>query len=247
MENEEKLMGSRIKKLRKDSGMSQEELAGKLGISRSYFSKIENDQRGLSIDIMQKICRIFNISMDEFFNNEEEKDTYLETETKKFHKKIDRFYFLTVTMFTLTVLFVLLSIYFFNNFNKIRVYILNGESDSFTYTNGAFVESRQKFILKSGAFDIKNESINEDDIVNVEFKIDDALIKGQNSFFTDINVEDYSFDDLFTKKGYKNSKFSVDITYKLDDKEYTETMLINKDLAISNNKLIYPKGETKEK
>ena len=247
MENEEKLMGSRIKKLRKDSGMSQEELAGKLGISRSYFSKIENDQRGLSIDIMQKICRIFNISMDEFFNNEEEKDTYLETETKKFHKKIDRFHFLTVTMFTLTVLFVLLSIYFFNNFNKIRVYILNGESDSFTYTNGAFVESRQKFILKSGAFDIKNESINEDDIVNVEFKIDDELIKGQNSFFTGINVEDYSFDDLFTKKGYKNSKFSVDITYKLDDKEYTETMLINKDLAISNNKLIYPKGETKEK
>lgn len=247
MENEEKLMGSRIKKLRKDSGMSQEELAGKLGISRSYFSKIENDQRGLSIDIMQKICRIFNISMDEFFNNEEEKDTYLETETKKFHKKIDRFYFLTVTMFTLTVIFVLLSIYFFNNFNKIRVYILNGESDSFTYTNGVFVESRQKFILKIGTFDIKNESINEDDIVNVEFKIDDELIKGQNSFFTGINVEDYSFDDLFTKKGYKNSKFSVDITYKLDDKEYTETMLINKDLAISNNKLIYPKGETKEK
>ena len=185
--------------------------------------------------------------MDEFFNNEEEKDTYLETETKKFHKKIDRFYFLTVTMFTLTVLFVLLSIYFFNNFNKIRVYILNGESDSFTYTNGVFVESRQKFILKIGTFDIKNESINEDDIVNVEFKIDDELIKGQNSFFTGINVEDYSFDDLFTKKGYKNSKFSVDITYKLDDKEYTETMLINKDLAISNNKLIYPKGETKEK
>ena len=73
------------------------------------------------------------------------------------------------------------------------------------------------------------------------------MIKGQNSFFTGINVEDYSFDDLFTKKGYKNSKFSVDITYKLDDKEYTETMLINKDLAISNNKLIYPKGETKEK
>ena len=247
MENEEKLMGSRIKKLRKDSGMSQEELAGKLGISRSYFSKIENDQRGLSIDIMQKICRIFNISMDEFFNNEEEKDTYLETETKKFHKKIDRFYFLTVTMFTLTVLFVLLSIYFFNNFNKIRVYILNGESDSFTYTNGVFVESRQKFILKIGTFDIKNESINEDDIVNVEFKIDDELIKGQNSFFTGINVEDYRFDDLFTKKGYKNSKFSVDITYKLDDKEYTETMLINKNLAISNNKLIYPKGETKEK
>ena len=38
MENEEKLMGSRIKKLRKDSKMNQEELASKLGISRSYYS-----------------------------------------------------------------------------------------------------------------------------------------------------------------------------------------------------------------
>ena len=39
----------------------------------------------------------------------------------------------------------------------------------------------------------------------------------------------------------------VDITYKLDGEEKKETMLINKDLAISNNKLIYPKGKTKEK
>lgn len=247
MKNEEQLMGSRIKNLRKKRKMSQEELASKLGISRSYLTKIENDQRGLSIEIMQKLCKVFAISMEEFFGTLEEKDNYLEAETKKIGKKIDRFHFLTVTMFTLTVLFVLLSIYFFNNFNKIRVYILNGESSSFTYTNGVFVESRQKFILKSGTFDIKNKDINERDIINVEFKIDDELIKGQNSFFTGINVEDYSYDELFTKKGYKKSKFSVDITYKLDGKEYTETMNIDKDLAISNNKLIYPKGEVYQK
>ena len=72
--------------------------------------------------------------------------------------------------------------------------------------------------------------------------IDGELIMSQNSFFTGINVEDYSYDKLFTKKGYKKSKFTVDITYKLDNKEYTETMNIAKDLAISNNKLIYPKG-----
>ena len=81
----------------------------------------------------------------------------------------------------------------------------------------------------------------------MDFKIDDDVIKEQNSFFTGIDVEDYSYDELFTQKGYKNSKFSIDITYKLDDKEYTEEMVINKDLTISNNKLIYPKGKTKEK
>lgn len=247
MENEEKLMGSKIKKLRKDAKMSQEELASKLGISRSYFSKIENDQRGLSIDIMQKLCKIFDISMDEFFGTIEEKDNYLEFETKKFSKKVFKFRMINFAAIALTILFVLFGMYFFNNFNRIRVYILNGDSDTFTYTNGIFAESSQKFILKSGTFDIKNDKVKENDIINVEFRIDDELIKGQSSFFTGINIEDYSYDELFTKKCYKNSKFVITITYKLDAKEYTEEMVINKDLTISNNKLIYPKGKTKEK
>ena len=247
MENEEKLIGSRIKSLRKENKMSQEELASKLGISRSYFSKIENGQRGLSIEIMQKLCKVFNMSMDEFLETIEEKDNYLEVETKKFRKKVFKFRMINFAAIALTILFVLLSMYFFNNFNRIRVYVLNGDSDTFTYINGIFAESSQKFILKSGTFDIKNAKLKENDIINVEFKIDDELIKGQSSFFTGINIEDYSYDELFTKKGYKNSKFTVDITYKLDGEEKKETMLINKDLAISNNKLIYPKGKTKEK
>lgn len=247
MENEEKLMGSKIKKLRKDAKMSQEELASKLGISRSYFSKIENDQRGLSIDIMQKLCKIFDISMDEFFGTIEEKDNYLEFETKKFSKKVFKFRMINFAAIALTILFVLFGMYFFNNFNRIRVYILNGDSDTFTYTNGIFAESSQKFILKSGTFDIKNDKVKENDIINVEFRIDDELIKGQSSFFTGINIEDYSYDELFTKKCYKNSKFVITITYKLDAKEYTEEMVINKDLAISNNKLIYPKGAIYQK
>ena len=242
MKSEEQLMGTRIKNLRKEKKMSQEELASKLGISRSYLTKIENGQRGLSIEIMQKLCKVFNITMEEFFGTGEEKDNYLEKETKRYGKRVSLFHLVTVIMLILMVLFILLSIYFFNNFNKIRVYILNGSSATFTYTNGIFAESRQKFILKSGTFDIKNENIKESDIINVEFKIDGELIMGQNSFFTGINVEDYSYDKLFTKKGYKNSKFTVDITYKLDNKEYTETMNIAKDLAISNNKLIYPKS-----
>ena len=247
MEKEEKLIGSRIKSLRKENKMSQEELASKLGISRSYFSKIENDQRGLSIEIMQKLCKVFNMSMDKFLETIEEKDNYLKVETKKFSKKVFKFRMINFAAIALTILFVLLSMYFFNNFNRIRVYVLNGDSDTFTYTNGIFAESSQEFILKSGTFDIKNDKVKENDIINVEFKIDDELIKGQSSFFTGINIEDYSYDELFTKKGYKNSKFTVDITYKLDGEEKKETMLINKDLAISNNKLIYPKGKTKEK
>ena len=83
MKSEQQLMGTRIKNLRKEEKMSQEELASKLGISRSYLTKIENGQRGLSIEIMQKLCKVFNITMEEFFGTLEEKDNYLETIKEK--------------------------------------------------------------------------------------------------------------------------------------------------------------------
>ena len=63
-----------------------------------------------------------------------------------------------------------------NNFNKIKVYILNGDSNTFTYTNGIFVESREKFILENGTFNIKDNRIKETDIVKADFKIDDDVI-----------------------------------------------------------------------
>ena len=91
----------------------------------------------------------------------EEKDNYLEVATKKFSKKVFKFRMINFAAIALTILFVLLNMYFFNNFNRIRVYVLNGDSDTFTYTNGIFAESSQKFILKSGTFEIKNDKVKE--------------------------------------------------------------------------------------
>ena len=57
-------LGKKIQDLRKSRGMTQKELADFLGYSESYISYIENDERNISIDDLQKITKIFSIDID---------------------------------------------------------------------------------------------------------------------------------------------------------------------------------------
>jgi transcriptional regulator with XRE-family HTH domain len=45
-----RLVGTNIRRLRLDQGLSQEQLAGKAGINRAYLSTVENGKRNVSID-----------------------------------------------------------------------------------------------------------------------------------------------------------------------------------------------------
>lgn len=59
-----------IKKIRKQKNMSQEELANKVGISRSYLSKIENDtmNKSVTLHILIEIVRALEVQPHEIFN-----------------------------------------------------------------------------------------------------------------------------------------------------------------------------------
>ena len=52
-----------IKKLRKDRGMSQQEIADKLGMSRPSYILVEQGKKELSLSEAQKISSIFGISL----------------------------------------------------------------------------------------------------------------------------------------------------------------------------------------
>lgn len=54
----------RIKSLREDNDITQEELCKKLNISQQSLSKYENNQRKLPIDILKKYAQIFRVSSD---------------------------------------------------------------------------------------------------------------------------------------------------------------------------------------
>ena len=61
--------GDKLIQLRKKSGMNQEELAEKLGVSRQSVSKWESNNAYPETDKIVQICNIFNCSMDDLIND----------------------------------------------------------------------------------------------------------------------------------------------------------------------------------
>ncbi len=60
----------KLKSIRKQAGMSQEQLAEKLGVSRQAVTKWETDAGIPDIENMMAISVLFDISIDELLSNE---------------------------------------------------------------------------------------------------------------------------------------------------------------------------------
>lgn len=63
-------LGAKLQNLRKQSGMSQETLAGQLGISRQAVSRWELDISLPETENIIKLAKIFNVSFDYLLNEE---------------------------------------------------------------------------------------------------------------------------------------------------------------------------------
>lgn len=66
----QKQIGSRIAEIRKLKGLSQEELAKHIQISRPSLAQIELGNRGLDVLELQKLSHVLEFSMDHFMSNE---------------------------------------------------------------------------------------------------------------------------------------------------------------------------------
>ena len=65
-------MENRIKELRKASKVTQDELAGAVGVTRQTVISLENGKYNASLQLAHKIARYFNKSIEEIFIFEEE-------------------------------------------------------------------------------------------------------------------------------------------------------------------------------
>lgn len=63
-------VGFRIKQIREQKNLSQEQLANLLEISQSKLSKIENGRlKKIEMKLVLKFCKNIDIELDEFFEN----------------------------------------------------------------------------------------------------------------------------------------------------------------------------------
>ena len=61
-------VGNRIRYLRKQRGISQEKLALRAGIDRTYLAGIESGKRNATIISLEKIINALGVSMKDFFD-----------------------------------------------------------------------------------------------------------------------------------------------------------------------------------
>ena len=64
MSYNQKESGKRIQNLRRERGMTQAQLAERVGISADNLGRIERGLQGVSIDLLIELARFFAVSMD---------------------------------------------------------------------------------------------------------------------------------------------------------------------------------------
>jgi XRE family transcriptional regulator, regulator of sulfur utilization len=62
-----RLLGHRIRQLRKEQGMTQEDLAFKIGVDRSYMGFVERGERNPTLDKIDKIARALRVRLGILF------------------------------------------------------------------------------------------------------------------------------------------------------------------------------------
>lgn len=65
-------VGKNIKNIRKNRGITQQQLADLINMHRSNYSKVETGQREISISALAKIAKYFNVSVDDLIQNKNE-------------------------------------------------------------------------------------------------------------------------------------------------------------------------------
>lgn len=75
-------IANRLVKLRKEKGLSQEELADRLGLSRQAVSKWERAEASPDTDNLICLAKIYGVSLDELLKTEDDEKTIIEEQIK---------------------------------------------------------------------------------------------------------------------------------------------------------------------
>ena len=67
-------LGHRLRELRQDRALSQEQVANIADITAAYLGQVERGTKNITVHTLTKVCKALNISLAEFFNIAKEHD-----------------------------------------------------------------------------------------------------------------------------------------------------------------------------
>ena len=219
-----------ISKIRIDNNLTQMELANILGVSDKTVSSWENGNTTPDSETIKKICSEFGISLSAFVLQKASFKDYIKYFLKCFVKCLD-FVWKNILKFIIAILFILLLIYFLNNYNAIKVYYLNYESsDNISVGHGYFIENKARNILV-----IDNIAIDKADyeIETIELELYTLVNADKITIYTADSLEDIIIDELSDYPTYLKS----DIIKSMKNNMHLEVNIIDTNDNVHNYKI----------
>lgn len=233
-----------IYSIRRDRNLTQKDLADLIGVSDRTISKWENGTTVPDLCQIRNICKKLEISPSLLIKSEKKFKDDMSFIKMKLGKALN-YLIHNIFLIGFIIAFILLLIYFINNFNSVKIYDLKYESDKVSFENGYFLKTKVTNILVINDIRINKIKYEPTEInlelytyVNGDKKI---LYKADNlnSIFIE---ENKSNTDLLSKDTIENIKRNLYLTIETRDEQnkvYKYECKLTFKEKFNNNKLTY--------
>lgn len=233
-----------IYSIRRDRNLTQKDLADLIGVSDRTISKWENGTTVPDLCQIRNICKKLEISPSLLIKSEKKFKDNMSFIKMKLGKALN-YLIHNIFLIGFIIAFILLLIYFINNFNSVKIYDLKYDGDNIYLNHGYFFQTKTVNILT-----LENIALKKIEYEPTEIKLElYTLVNGDKKILykadnlKNIYIEENkSNTDLLSKDTIENIKRNLYLTIETRDEQNKiykyECQLAFKE-KFNNNKLTY--------
>lgn len=233
-----------IYRIRQERKLTQKEIGDIIGVSDRTISKWENGTTVPDLCQIRNICKKLEISPSLLIKSEKKLSDNI-TNLRRKIGKILNYILHNIFLITFILVFMLLLLYFINNYNSIKIYDLKYNSENISFENGYLFKTKVTNILIINDIKINKIKYNPIDtkvklytLVNGDKKI---IYNSEN--LNNIYIEENkSGADLLSKDVIESIKQNLYLLIETTDEnnnEYNYECQITFKEKYNNNKLLY--------
>lgn len=233
-----------IYRIRQERKLTQKEIGDIIGVSDRTISKWENGTTVPDLCQIRNICKKLEISPSLLIKSEKKLSDDI-TNLRRRIGKILNYILHNIFLITFILVFILLLLYFINNYNSIKIYDLKYNSENISFENGYLFKTKVTNILIIN--DIKINKIKYNPI-DTKVKLYTLVNGDKKIIYTSENLnniyieENKSGADLLSKDVIESIKQNLYLLIETKDEnnnEYNYECQITFKEKYKNNKLLY--------
>jgi len=137
------MIGKKLVSLRKQKGLSQEEVANRLNVSRQTISNWENAQALPTIDKAKELSKLYNVSIDELLDNEINNKEY------KIGSNTEKLAGIIIMMFKIAAVIAIIFLFILFVVILVRNHIENKERNYKSFAINCYLDEEEYYISYS--------------------------------------------------------------------------------------------------